>query len=204
MNKSLVPFLLVSILASTTCVPAQDSASLATYPKAAAQYLCSSDGVKDVAAAYSVMMLITLIHELGHAAVAKLLCGVPVDVVIGGPRSENPRLKCAGVEFAGFNPFESNSRWEERYETDAELYHASLEQDTAMLVAGPVAQAITGCCLYAWLRSKDKFYLTKATALGGLIDTLIGINGIYGALYVPWSDAAKIALNIKRYFQSNS
>lgn len=192
------------VFCTNTPAKTQDFSTLSMYPKAAAQYLLSTDGIKDVAAAYTISMLITLIHEMGHAAVAKLLCGAPVDIVIGGKRRKNPFLKVAGIEFAGFNPFESDARWEEHHKTDEELYNASLEQDTAMLVAGPVAQAITGIVLYACLKDTDKFYIAKATAIGGLFDTIVGINGIYGAKYVPWADSAKIVKNIKQYFQRNS
>lgn len=204
MKKSLLSLLMGLIFCSTTPVNAQDFETLSTYPKAVTQYLLSTDGIKDVAAAYSISMLITLIHEMGHAAVAKLVCGAPVDIVIGGKRRKNPYFKCAGIEFAGFNPFESDARWEEHHKTDEKIYHASLEQDTAMLVAGPLAQAITGIVLYACLKDTDKFYIAKATAIGGLFDTIVGINGIYGAKYVPWADSAKIVNNIKKYFQRNS
>lgn len=206
MNKFLAPILMASLLTSTSGLQAYDTSTLASYPKAAAAYLFSTNGVKDLAAAYGVMMLVTLIHELGHAAVAKLTCGAPVDIVIGGKRTGKDSLfkKYTGIELAGFNPLESSARWEEHYKEDKKIYNPTLGQDTAMLLAGPLAQAITGYCLYQWLKTKDNFYLAKAAAIGGIVDTVVGINGLYGAGYVPWSDASKIAGNIKKYFRGNN
>lgn len=205
MHKALLPILIGSIFCSNVYVhAAEDFTALSAYPKAAAEHLFSVDGVKDVAATYTIMMLITLIHEMGHAAAAKLLCGAPVDIVIGGQRRKDSCLKFAGIEFAGFNPLESDARWEERHEADGAIYKPSLGQDTAVLLSGPLAQAITGCCLYAWLKNTDKFYIAKAAAIGGLIDTIVGINGIYGAKYLPWTDSAKLMKNIKQYFQQRT
>ena len=205
MKKFLLPILIASLLSSTICVHAYDCTTLSTYPKAGARYLLSTDGIKDIAAAYGAMMVITLIHELGHAVTAKLLCGAPVDIVIGGPRSGKDSLlkKYLGIEFAGFNHLKSDARWEEHHKEDGEIYHPTLGQDTAVLLAGPIAQAITGYCLYRCLKNTDKFYITKAAAIGGIVDTIIGINGIYGARYVSWSDASKIVENIKKYFRGN-
>lgn len=198
MKKFLAPILIGSLLSSSVCTHAYDIATLSTYPEAAANHLFSTDGVKDIAAAYGVMMLVTLIHELGHATVAKLFCGAPFfDVVIGGERRQDSRLKVAGIEFAGFNPLQSSARWEEHYERDKSIYNPTLGQDTAMLLAGPLAQATTGYCLYQYL--PNNFPIAKITAIGGIIDTIIGINGIHGAINVPWSDAAKIMANIRQY-----
>lgn len=177
------------------------AANLPEHGKNAAHHLFSSDGAKDLIAAYGVAMAVTLIHELGHAAVAKLLCGAPVDIVIGGPRSKDARLKIGGVQFAGFNPLESNSRWEEHYKEDGSIYHPTLAQDTAVLVVGPLMQAVAGYCIYKCLQTKDKFYIAKAAALGAIADTIIGINGMYGARYIPWSDSSKLVENIKKYFK---
>lgn len=201
MNNYVWCIIFSSILSCNNVMHPQARATVSAYSKAAAHHFASTDGIKDLAAAYSVAMFMTLLHEMGHAAVAKLTCGVPVDIVIGGARRKDSRLTCAGIEFAGFNPLESNSRWEERYKGDELLYRPSLRQDTAMLVAGPLVQALTCCCLCALLKNKNKFYLTKAAAVGGLVDTLIGANGLYGALFLPWSDAAKIVKNIKQHVQ---
>lgn len=199
MNKSVIALFLGSML-SIGSTQAFDAKPLSSYPKAAAQHIFSADGVKDIAAAYIINVLITLIHEMGHAAVAKLTCGAPVDVVIGGARKKEPWLKCCGIEFAGFNVLESDARWEERRAGDDQIYSPTIAQDTAMLLAGPLAQALTGYCLYKCLQNQDKFYIAKATAIGGIVDTVVGINGIYGALRVPWSDASKIVNNIKKYW----
>lgn len=201
MNKALLFILISSIASSGANIHAQDSATLSAYPKAAAQYLLSSDGVKDIVAAYGVAMLVTVIHELGHAAVAKLLCGAPVDIAIGGPRTEDSCLKIGGIEFAGFNPLESDARWEEYRKEDEQIYRPTPGQEIAVLLAGPAAQAATGFCLYALLANIDKFYIAKAAAIGAILDTVIGINGIYGAWSLPWTDAAKIVKSIKQYFQ---
>lgn len=201
MNKPLLALLMGSMLFSTTCIHTQGT--LSSYPRAAARHIFSTHGIADVTAAYGLVMFMTLIHELGHAAVAKLVCGAPVDIVIGGKRRPGSRLKCAGVEFAGFNPLESDSRWEEHHKADLEIYHPSLAQDTAVLLAGPVAQAITCCCMFAWLKNKDNFHITKLTALGGVADTILGINGMYGARYLEWTDSAKIVKNIKQLFSTS-
>ena len=204
MNKFLIRLLMASMLSNTLCVQAETiRPPLSYYPKAAAAHLFSSDGVKDAVAAYGVMMLVTLIHELGHSIAAKSLCGVPVDITIGGKRRPGSCLKFAGVEFAGFNPLESDSRWEEHHKEDGEIYRPTLGQDTTVLLAGPIAQALTGYCLYNCLKNTNNFYITKAAALGAIADTIIGINGLYGARYVPWSDASKIAENVKKYFRGN-
>lgn len=198
MNKYLVSIFMASILSSNICLPAQN---FTAYPKAAASHIFSTNGVKDITAAYGAMMLITLIHELGHSAVAKLFCGVPVDIVIGGKRREGSRLKFAGIEFAGFNPLESDGRWEEHHKEDEEIYRPTLGQDTTMLLAGPIAQAITGYCIYRCLKNTDNFYITKAAGIGGIVDTIIGVNGIYGARQLKWADSYKIMENIKKYFR---
>lgn len=202
MNKSLLSIFIGSILFSSINVQAYDFATLSklsTVTKAGARYLFSTNGIKDIAATYSVIMLITLIHEVGHAVVAKLLCGTPVDVVIGGPRKKDPYLKIAGVEFAGFNPLESDTRWDEHMNQPP-----SPEQETAVSLAGPLAQAITGFCMYKCLQNKDNFHIAKAAAIGGLIDTIVGINGIYGAWYLPWTDSARALKNIKKMFGYSS
>lgn len=174
--------------------------NLPGYGRDGAGYLFSTDCIKDIIAAYGVCMAVTLIHELGHGAAAKMICGAPVDIVIGGARSKDSRFKIGGVEFAGFNPLESDARWEEYHKEDASIYHPTLAQDTAVLAVGPLMQAVAGYCIYKCLHNKDKFYIAKAAALGAIADTIVGINGIYGAKYLPWTDSAKLVKNIKQYF----
>lgn len=207
--KKIVLFLLLVVTGNQvqTAQPSDFSSqnsAFASYIKKSGKHLFSTDGAKDLAAAYGVAMAVTIIHELGHAAMAKFLCGAPVDVVIGGPRSKDSRLKIGGLQFAGFNPLESDARWEEYHKEDGLLYRPTLKQDTAVLFAGPIMQAVAGFCIYTALKNKNKFYIAKAAALGAIADTIIGINGLYGARYVPWSDASKIVKNIKNYFSISS
>lgn len=200
MRKVLLSIFMTAILACSVDVQAQD---FAAYPKAAAHHLFSADGIADIVAAYGVAMLVTIVHEMGHAAVAKLLCDAPVDIAIGGPRREDSCLKVGGIEFAGFNPLESDARWEEYRKGDDQIYRPTPSQEIAVLIAGPAAQAATGFCLYALLANVDKFYIAKAAAIGAIIDTVIGMNGIYGARYLEWTDAAKIVKSIKQFNKSN-
>ncbi|MFI5333187.1 MAG: hypothetical protein ACHQVS_03730 [Candidatus Babeliales bacterium] len=200
--KKLVYLFLLTIPASPVLY-GQQATHYGAYAKAGARHLFSTDGIKDIAAVYGIVVGMTLIHELGHAVVAKLKCGAPIDIVIGGERSGKDSLlrKYTGIEVAGFNPLKVGTDWEKYKSKDAKK---AAEQEIIVGIAGPLAQAMTCYCIYRWLQNKDKFYLAKTTAIGGIGDTILGVNGILGALFLPWTDSARIVQNIKQYFSTKS
>lgn len=166
-----------------------------SYTKDSANYLFSSRGVQDIAAAYCLGMGLTAIHELGHALTSKMFYGTPIDLTLGStPYDYNkPYLQVGGIKLGGFNPATGYAQID--YREGDHLKQAAIG------LAGPVCGALASWCAYKLLKKKypNNFYLSKTVALYGLFNHTLGVAGLAG-IYCPGSDGARIAQRLSKYF----
>ena len=153
----------------------------------AAKHLLSWDGVKDISTAYLLGMILTAMHELGHAMASKLLYGTPLNVVIGASSRSGHRIpffSVGGIAVAGFNPATGYAK---TYDHGAHPFYG-----IAILLAGPISGALASAAAYVMLKKYvKKFYMTKFVSLYGLFNHIIGRAGLAG-LWIPRSDLARV------------
>jgi len=149
---------------------------------------------QDIGMAYALGMGITVLHELGHALVAKLFYGSPVKISIGAsPESKSkPMLQGGGFKLRGFYPLTAYAS------VKAPMSGAPLKR-AAIFLAGPMIGSLTSLVTYKLLSQyAPLFYLTRSLALFGLYIQTLGINGITG-LNVAGTDAHGIKEALKEY-----
>lgn len=164
-----------------------------SYIKQAGHYLLSIKGAQDLVLAYLLGMSLTAIHELGHAIIAKILCGAPIQLTLGAsPRSNQSYVQMGGITLGGFNPTTGYASI--GYNPSA----GSPLKEAAIYAAGPVFGALSSLGAYLLLRNYDELYIAKAAALFGLFNHTLGIAGI-GGTWIPGTDAYRLLDSLKRY-----
>ena len=161
------------------------------------------DLVHDYLGASLVVAGSTLIHELGHAVMSKILFGSPIDITLGtSDMRKNPYLQLGGIKLGGFNPYKGFAMTMEPLEeqTVAERgkpmtnYRLSTKPEhrkkmIAVLAAGPICGALASLAAYCFLKKHNKFVFSKFISLRSLYSSSIGLFFYLGK---PTSDIAKI------------
>ncbi len=145
--------------------------------KQGVQYIFSRPGVKDLAAAYCVLMGSTLTHELGHALIGRAVYGVPVKVRFGAPswQQRKPFAEVAGVGLVGLDPLEAYSP--PRY-VSLPSWHPL--KTVAMRMAGPIVGSLSSFYAYYLLKKNTNLPIAKLTAFGCGLSNIIGPKGLSG------------------------
>lgn len=110
--------------------------------------------IKSLAIIYLTMMLETLVHELGHALVGKLLFNYPINITIGSNDislkdyyRNKPGIRIVGLSWGGFTHLPINntiSSLIRNYSGDILIHHVKsfVYKQIAIVAAGPIAEII--------------------------------------------------------------
>lgn len=167
------------------------------YVTQAGNHLFSCQGAKDTALAYCLGMGLTTVHELGHAIVAKILYGCPINITMGASPStpRKPCLRIGGFKLGGFNPATAYA--------SVKFTDNSPLKEAAVCIAGPVCGAISSFFTYYLLRNNGNHPLCKGVALYGLFNHTLGFAGL-ASIGVPRSDSTRFIQAIKRAIRNNN
>lgn len=181
--KKTLAILLVALIGTQSITQATITETLNSYGKKAATK--TAQIAIDVAAAYCLCMGITLMHELGHAVVAKIAYGSPIDITLGTTEATNDKIfaQICGIKIKGFNPLGGISLFPKDLTPAYKMQHPLKE--ATMTVAGPLSGAISS---YTALKLIQKycpnFIFSKAAAYMGLFnDTLFQLLFLDGEYY---------------------
>lgn len=165
------------------------------YLKQSGKYLFSTAGAKDLALAYCLGMGLTAIHELGHAVMAKIFYGSPINLVLGTMSRDHTKtyLKIGGIALGGFNPATGHAT----YFIPLNEYHPL--KNAAISAAGPICGALSSLVAYLLLRKYKELYITKAAALYGLFNHTIGVAGV-GGTWTPDTDTNHVVRSLREYY----
>lgn len=125
--------------------------------------------IKDLTVAYGILMGTIVVHELAHAAFARMLYGVPSDTCIGMstpikvPQGEGDM---STISFVGFNAMgECSHRWNESVKRTP-------AKDLTLYLTGPIIGALANGLAFMVLHAnteKDSYIFSKLVSIAGIL-----------------------------------